>query len=46
MSNAFVYNFDQVQNEMRAMAKELLESGEATMVIGWEKVHCHIRALR
>ena len=37
MSNAFVYNFDQVQNEMRAMAKELLESGEATMVIGWEK---------
>ncbi len=25
------------QNEMRAVARELLESGEATVVIGWEK---------
>lgn len=26
-----------IQSEMRAVAKELLESGEATVVIGWEK---------
>ena len=26
-----------IQNEMRNIARELLESGEATMVIGWEK---------
>ena len=29
--------FAEIQNEMRNIAKELLESGEATMVIGWEK---------
>lgn len=26
-----------IQSEMRATAKQLLESGEATVVIGWEK---------
>lgn len=26
-----------IQNEMRAVAKELLESGKATVVLGWEK---------
>ncbi|MBQ9931364.1 MAG: 4Fe-4S dicluster domain-containing protein [Firmicutes bacterium] len=26
-----------IQNEMRAIAKELLSSGEASLVIGWEK---------
>ena len=29
--------FEQIQDEMRKVAKELLESGEATIVIGWEK---------
>ena len=35
-----------IQNEMRNLARELLESGEATIVIGWEKAHCHIKVLR
>lgn len=30
-------DWSKVQDEMRATAKELLESGEATVVIGWEK---------
>lgn len=29
--------FQEIQTEMRAVAKALLESGEATIVIGWEK---------